>query len=170
MLLNDENISYLSSCKICGNTNLKNVIKLNEQYISAAFVKSNKKNDLKKIKTPLTLSLCTQGEKNNSCGHLQLQEIINPDLLYRQYFYRSATNDTMRRDLKNVVKSVLKISKPKPQDIIVDIGSNDCTLLNFYKSNLKLVGFEPAENIKFIDEGKNIKIFSNYFNANDFKI
>ena len=135
MSLNDKNISYLSSCKICGNTNLKNVIKLNEQYISATFVKSNKKNDLKKIKTPLTLSLCDQSKKNNSCGHLQLYEIINPDLLYRQYFYRSTTNDIMRKDLKNVVQSVLKISRPKPKDIIVDIGSNDCTLLNFYKNN-----------------------------------
>ena len=66
MSLNDKNISYLSSCKICGNTNLKNVIKLNEQYISATFVKSNKKNDLKKIKTPLTLSLCDQSKKNTT--------------------------------------------------------------------------------------------------------
>ena len=168
MSLNDKNISYLSSCKICGNTNLKNVIKLNEQYISATFVKSNKKNDLKKIKTPLTLSLCDQSKKNNSCGHLQLYEIINPDLLYRQYFYRSTTNDIMRKDLKNVVQSVLKISRPKPKDIIVDIGSNDCTLLNFYKNNLKLVGFEPAQNIRFIDKGKNIKIFNDYFNAQNF--
>jgi hypothetical protein len=47
-----ENISYLSHCKICGNKKLKKVIRLNEQYISATFVESNKTNDLKKIKTP----------------------------------------------------------------------------------------------------------------------
>ena len=131
-------------------------------------MKSNKKNDLKKIKTSLTLSLCIHDGNMNNCGHLQLHEIINPDLLYRNYFYRSATSDTMRKDLKNVVENVLKISKPVPQDIIVDIGSNDCTLLNFYKKEFKLVGFEPAKNIRFIDKGKNIKIFSNYFNARDF--
>jgi len=168
MLKKNENISYLSKCKICGNTKLKKVIKLNKQYISATFVKSNKKNDLKKIKTSLTLSLCIHDGNMNNCGHLQLHEIINPDLLYRNYFYRSATSDTMRKDLKNVVENVLKISKPVPQDIIVDIGSNDCTLLNFYKKEFKLVGFEPAKNIRFIDKGKNIKIFSNYFNARDF--
>ena len=168
MLKKNENISYLSKCKICGNTKLKKVIKLNKQYISATFVKSNKKNDLKKIKTSLTLSLCIHDGNMNNCGHLQLHEIINPDLLYRNYFYRSATSDTMRKDLKNVVENVLKISKPVSQDIIVDIGSNDCTLLNFYKKEFKLVGFEPAKNIKFIDKGKNIKIFSNYFNARDF--
>ena len=88
MLKKNENISYLSKCKICGNTKLKKVIKLNKQYISAIFVKSNKKNDLKKIKTSLTLSLCIHDGNMNNCGHLQLHEIINPDLLYRNYFYR----------------------------------------------------------------------------------
>ena len=107
-----ENISYLSRCKICGNDNLKKVVKLNEQYISATFVESNEKNDLKKIKTPLTLSLCVRDEVNNNCGHLQLYEMINPDLLYRNYFYRSATSDTMKRALKYVVEDVLEISKP----------------------------------------------------------
>ena len=164
-----ENISYLTYCKICGNTNLKKVLKLDEQYISAAFVKSNKENNLKNIKTKLNLSLCIQDRNLNNCGHLQLHEIIKPDLLYRNYFYRSATSDTMRKDLKNVVERALEISKPKLDDIIVDIGSNDCTLLNYYSKSFQLVGFEPARNIKFIDEGKNIKIFSNYFNAESFK-
>ena len=45
MYKKNENISYLRSCKICGNDKLKKVIKLNEQYISTAFVKSNKENE-----------------------------------------------------------------------------------------------------------------------------
>ena len=101
MLTKKDHISYLRHCKICGNTNLKKVIKLNEQYISATFIKSNEKSDLKNIKTPLTLSLCVQDGDKNNCGHLQLYEITDPDLLYRNYFYRSATNDTMKIDLKN---------------------------------------------------------------------
>jgi len=168
MLSTNNKISYLESCKICGNKKLKKVLKLNEQYISATFVKSNTENDLKKIKTHLNLSLCIQDGNLSNCGHLQLNEIMNPDLLYRNYFYRSSTNDTMKKDLKNVVERVLEIVKPDPQDIVVDIGSNDCTLLNYYQKELILVGFEPAKNIKFIDEGKNIKIFSNYFNAQNF--
>ena len=55
MSTKNENISYLAACKICGNQKLKKVIKLNEQYISATFVQSNKDNDLKKIKTTLNL-------------------------------------------------------------------------------------------------------------------
>ena len=161
-------ISYLKRCKICGNTDLKKVIKLDEQFISAAFVKSNKDNDLSEIKTPLSLVLCDTTKNKNCCGLLQLLEITKPDLLYKEYFYRSATSDTMRFDLKNVVDQVTKIVQPNKSDIIVDIGSNDCTLLNFYNKEYILVGFEPAKNIKFIDEGKDIKIFSDYFNSKKF--
>ena len=169
MLSKNKNITYLKECKICGNTNLKEVLQLNEQYISATFVKSNVDNNLTEIKTPLTLVLCIKEDNSNNCGLLQLLEITEPDLLYRQYFYRSATNDTMRIDLKDVVENLTKIVKPQSGDIIVDTGSNDCTLLNFYDKQLSLVGYEPAKNIKYIDEGKNIKIFSDYFNSEQFK-
>jgi hypothetical protein len=98
-----------------------------------------------------------------------LREITEPDLLYKQYFYRTATNDTMRKDLNNLVDQVLKIVNPNEKDIVVDIGSNDCTMLNFYENKFQLVGFEPAKNIKFIDKGKNIKIINNYFNSKNFK-
>ena len=150
-------IIHLKKCKICGNTDLRKIIQLNKQYISATFVKSNKDNSLSKIRSPLTLVLCSKKKNRNSCGHLQLREIINPDLLYRKYFYRSATNDTMRKDLKDVVVQVQKLVKLYSGDSIVDIGSNDCTLLNYYNKKYNLFGFEPARNIKFIDKGKDIK-------------
>ena len=169
MKTKNENISYQKNCKICGNTNLKKVLFINEQYISATFVKTNENNELTKIKTPLTLVLCSENDKKDNCGLLQLLEITEADLLYKKYFYRSATNDTMRKDLEDVVKNVSIIIELKDQDIIVDIGSNDCTLLNFYQDNLTLVGFEPAQNIKYIDKKKNIKIFQTYFNSADFK-
>ena len=86
----DKSITHLKKCKICGNTNLKKVLQLNEQYISATFVKSNVNNKLTKIKTALTLVLCSKDKNKNNCGLLQLSEITEPDLLYREYFYRSA--------------------------------------------------------------------------------
>ena len=60
MQTKNANISYQKNCKICGNNNLKNVLFINEQYISATFVKTNENNNLTKIKTPLTLVLCSE--------------------------------------------------------------------------------------------------------------
>ena len=164
----NKNITYLKNCILCGNENLEKVVHINEQYISSTFVKSNENNDLTKIRTPLTLVLCSRNKKKNNCGHLQLLEITKPDLLYKNYFYRSATNDTMKTDLKNVVDQAISIAKPEKGDVIVDIGSNDCTLLNFFGDKFKLIGFEPAKNIKYIDEGNNIKVFPNYFNSTEY--
>ena len=42
----------------------------------------------------------------NGCGLLQLREEVEPDLLYRRYFYRSATSDMMRNDLKDVIADI----------------------------------------------------------------
>ena len=162
-------IQLLKKCKVCGSKDLTEVLTLNEQYLSPTFVATNKDNPLAKIKSPLTLVLCDKSKSENNCGLLQLKEITDADLLYRDYFYRTATNDTMRKDLKELVDQVISIVKPADQDIIVDIGSNDCTMLNFYDDKFNLVGFEPAQNIKFIDKGKNIKVINNYFNSENFK-
>ena len=162
-------IKLLDKCKICGNRDLIEVLTLNEQYLSPTFVLSNENNELAEIKTPLTLVLCDKSKNQNNCGLLQLREITEPDYLYKEYFYRSATNDTMRKDLRELVDQVLEISNPKSKDIIVDIGANDCTMLNFYEEKFNLVGFEPAKNIKFLDKGKNIKLVNNYFNSKNFK-
>jgi hypothetical protein len=164
-----QNIKSLKKCKVCSNTNLTKVLTLQEQYLSPTFVKSNKNNKLADIRSPLTLVLCDKTKNKNNCGLLQLLEITEPDLLYKQYFYRSATNDTMKSDLNNLVNQALDIARPDKGDVIVDIGSNDCTLLNFYKNEFNLIGFEPAQNIKYIDQGNNITVINNYFNSNEFK-
>ena len=162
-------IKSLTKCKVCNGPDLTKVLTLKEQYLSPTFVKTNKNNKLAEIKSPLTLVLCDKEKNKKNCGLLQLKEITEPDLLYREYFYRTATNDTMRSDLKNLVDQVLQIVNPSDKDIIVDIGANDCTMLNFYEDKFRLVGFEPAKNIKFLDKGKNIKIINNYFNSKNFK-
>ena len=162
-------IKLLDKCKVCGNQDLIKVLTLDEQYLSPTFVLSNKNNELAEIKTPLTLLLCDKNKNKNNCGLLQLKEITEPDYLYKEYFYRTATNDTMRKDLRELVEQVLEISSPKSEDIVVDIGANDCTMLNFYEEKFNLVGFEPARNIKFVDNGKKIKLINNYFNSKNFK-
>ena len=42
-------------------------------------------------------------------------------------------------------------SRVKKKDIVLDIASNDATLLNFYNQGYNLVGYEPAQNILKIE-------------------
>ena len=111
-----DKIKLLEYCKNCGSNDLVDVLSLNEQYLSPTFVKSNKNNPLVEIKSRLTLVLCDKRKNKKNCGLLQLKEIIEPDLLYKEYFYRTATNDTMREDLKELVDQVIDIARPEKKD------------------------------------------------------
>ena len=53
-----------------------------------------------------------------------MREITEPDYLYKEYFYRTATNDTMRKDLRELVNQVLEISKSIGEDVILGLNSS----------------------------------------------
>jgi 2-polyprenyl-3-methyl-5-hydroxy-6-metoxy-1,4-benzoquinol methylase len=99
--------------------------------------------DEKAPKGPLSLGV---GEES---GLLQLFDAVDPDILYRQYWYRSGTNQTMRRQLKEIVDVVPRWVKLEDYDIVLDIGCNDGTFLSLYPPECKVlkVGIDPAQNI-----------------------
>jgi hypothetical protein len=160
----------LQQCKICASSSLTDVIGIEPQFLSPTFTRDNtEEGDLAKIQVPLTLTLCDRTKNPESCGLLQLREEVDADLLYRRYFYRSATSETMRNDLKDVVADISSRLDLKPRDIVVDIGANDCTTLGFYPPHLRRVGFEPARNIDWSGVDPGIAIINDYFSAAPFE-
>ena len=149
-------------CRVCGNQNLIELINFEEQFLSATFVDSNLDNPLSSIKVPLTVMICD----SESCGLVQLKQTTEPNLLYTNYFYRSATNSTMIKDLRTVVDKALERLEIKAGDIVVDIAANDGTLLKNYSNSLVRIGVEPAKNIDWSDLDPEIKIVNEYFNEN----
>lgn len=147
----------LERCRICGVTELADVYQMPPQYLSPRFVTSNE--GLETIKVPLTLALCA------SCGHLQLREEVEPDLLYRQYFYRSATSDTMRAHLGDVVSDVQGRVDLAPGDIVLDVGANDATLLSYFPAGVRKIGVEPAQNIDWSSVAADVEIVNDYFSS-----
>lgn len=80
---------------------------------------------------------------------LQLFEAINPDILYKQYWYRSGTNFTMKKQLKDIINIIPRWVRLENYDIVLDIGCNDGTFMSLYPPEYKIlkVGIDPAENI-----------------------
>ena len=144
--------------RIC-SSDITEVLKLEPQYIATTFVKSNVNNQISQVKIPLTLMLC----KDKNCGLIQLKETVRPDLLYKNYFYRTAINDTMRRDLQDVVNYAVNNVKTEKDDIAIDIGANDCTMVSMYPEYMKRIGIEPATNIDWSNVSKSITIVNDYF-------
>jgi hypothetical protein len=130
----------VKKCLLCKNRNLKKIFSLGDLFISN-FVKKNKIN--KGLKAPLTLMYCSK------CTLLQLSHIAPQEIMYKKfYWYRSEVTATMRNALKDIYKSSLKYINLRRNDVVLDIGANDGTLLKYYcNKNVKTIGCEPAKNL-----------------------
>ena len=161
----ESNFKNIEECRICSSTDLKEVLALEPQYLSPTFVESNENNALANIKVPMTMVVCG----NDECNLVQLRETTNPSLLYTDYFYRSSTNDMMKEDLKKVVKRIQEEAPLGDEDIVVDIGANDCTMIQWFPENAKRIGVEPAQNIDWSTVDKSINIVNDFFPSPKFK-
>lgn len=134
--------STRTACRICGGTYLTEVLNLGPQYVSD-FPPLGGATDGPII--PIVLDLC------RACSLVQARHTPPPELLYKKhYWYRSGTTQTMRDELRDVVKHACRRVKLSPGDLVLDIGSNDGTLLRYYKDEAPgviTVGVEPAENL-----------------------
>ena len=71
------------------------------------------------------------------------------------YGYRTGINKTMLNHVGNVVKNLSKKAKIKKNDYVLDIASNDGSLLKNYKKNIKTFGIDPIQK-KYDNEYKDI--------------
>ncbi|MDO8469653.1 MAG: class I SAM-dependent methyltransferase [bacterium] len=132
----------ITKCRVCRSANLTPILSLGDLYVSNFFAdaKAQEKNA---VKAPLELVLCN--EKDGGCGLLQLKHSVDPEEMYRNYWYRSGINKSMTDELVGIVKKVEAIVPLSSGDFIIDIGSNDGTLLRAYGGKgLNRIGFEPA--------------------------
>ena len=139
---NKSNVEHFA-CRLCGFADLEPIFDLGNQYIND-FVTSEKVG--KGLRAPLELMYCRQ------CDLTQLRHTAPQELLYsRQYWYRSGVTDTMKRELKDIVVDAQGLVDIDEGDLVLDIGANDGTLLQYYDTvGVVRVGCEPADNL--VDE------------------
>ncbi len=76
----------------------------------------------------------------------------------------------MRKELADIARRAVSKCALKPGDFVIDIGSNDSTLLRSYPvKDVKLVGFEPSYNLVADAQGQGLTIINNFFNSNDWR-
>ena len=78
-------------------------------------------------------------------GAIRLTDCAPLDSMYGKYWYRSGINQTMKDELKNVVDSILKVTKLKENDIWLDIACNDGTMFDYIPDNIIKIGIDPAD-------------------------
>jgi len=137
----------ITSCRNCKSKYFSKLFTLGKMCFTGKFPKNLTTNIPKVV---ISLIMC------KSCKLVQLDRNFNPKYLYdTNYGYRTGINATMTQHVNGVVKESIKIVKLKKKDPVLDIASNDGTLLNFYKKNIFRVGIDPLIK-KYKNQYKNI--------------
>jgi hypothetical protein len=128
----------IKKCRICGDSGLSLLLNLGNLSLTGVFLNPGE-NDLK---AELALAKCT------NCNLVQLMHSYPSNLLYgSSYGYESHLNSSMVKHLSTKAKILQDKYVEKEDAVIVDIASNDGTLLSAYSGNkLKLIGIDPLIN------------------------
>ena len=148
-------------CRLCYSNKLKPLIDFGSICLSSAFPYKNLK--YKKI-IPMIFGICKNCRSVQLLHNYDLKELYNND-----YGYRSGINQSMIDHLTSITNDIKKIIKFKIGDYVLDIASNDATLLKSYKfSKINYVGIDPTINKYKKFYPKNFKTKSTLFSKNKY--
>jgi len=146
----------ISSCQVCGSTHLKQV---------AFFGYLPPVNEMQAVGTvphelpsyPVNLLYC------HECELVQLGLSIDPNILFPpSYPYTSGTTRILRENFAALYREAFEIVGLAPDDLAVDIGSNDGTLLSNFAGHHRVLGVEPTD-VGAIAVGRGIPTIQRYF-------
>lgn len=128
-------------CRLCGGSPLDQVLELTPTPPANEFLKSPS-DSICQSRFPLGLWRCP------SCEHVQLPMIVDPQRLFRNYVYVSGTSPVFVQHFREYADEVISEFKMSPGHLVVDVGSNDGTLLRFFKdAGMRVFGIDPARDI-----------------------
>lgn len=153
-------VETLKNCRICSDSKLIKVISLGNQVITSRF---SVYGDFSTPKTPIDLCVC------ENCGLLQLMQSTNATELYEyEYGYRSGISNTMREHLRKYQEEISSKISLCPGDVVLDIGSNDSTMLQYYSNELKRIGCDPT-GVQFKEYYGDVELLQTYFTVENFR-
>ena len=129
--------SEIARCRVSGSTNLVSVLHLGHQALTGVFPRSP---SVPVTRGPVELVWCPDS------GLLQLRHSYDSSEMYGDnYGYRSGLNQSMIRHLEAKVRRLQALVPLRADDVVLDIGSNDATLLKAYqREGLQRVGIDPT--------------------------
>ena len=130
----------IEKCQVCNSTKLHLVLDLGHQPLCCSVVTKEKLNE-PEVTYPLRMYWCEE------CSVVQLDYCVDNNILYppQNYTYKTGITKELVEYLHNMSKSLVSKYNLKSDDLVVDIGSNDGTLLNGFKnSGVRVLGVEPT--------------------------
>ena len=148
---------HLNNCQICDSKKLNLIIDLGHQPLCDSLLTKEMLNNPEKT-YPLRMMWCEE------CSLAQLDYCVDGNEVYHpDYPYRTGITKELVEYLKNMSDSLIKKYNLSQDDLVVDLGSNDGTLLTGFKNNtIRVIGVEPT-NISQIANKNNVKTIQKFF-------
>lgn len=107
---------------------------------------------------PLNLNQCIH------CGHVQLEGLVDPSYIYKHYTYTTSSSLGLAHHFLNYATTTINRLSLKPGSLVVEIGSNDGTMLKAFQSNgMKVIGVDPAQAIANLASASGIPTLVEFF-------
>lgn len=144
------------TCRVCRQSDLIDVLNLGEQPPANAFVAPPDAGK-PEPRYPLTLRLC------ESCGMVQLEHVVPPELLFRSYLFFTSSSRWMADHFSHLMNDNADEFVPAG-GLVVEIGSNDGTSLSsLRRRDVRLLGIDPARNIQVMAASRAIPTIAEFF-------
>lgn len=150
---------HRNDCRLCGGDQLSQVISLVPTPPANAFVSPEFRN-IPQPAFPLDIFFCER------CKHVQLLDVVDPCILFEHYVYVSGTSPVFVKHFEDYARDLLVRFAGETDGIVVDIGSNDGTLLRAFQDAGRTVqGIDPAIEIAEAATKAGIPTLNGFFSA-----
>ena len=147
------------TCRACGGRDLAMFLALGEVALANAFLASPAEIAGER-RFPLEVHLCRE------CGLVQLADVIDPEVLFRNYLYVTGTSDTIAAHNRAYAAAVVELARLGPRDLVVEAASNDGSLLACFRGHgVRVLGVEPATNIAARATAAGLPTLNRFFGA-----
>ncbi len=129
-----------TSCRSCGNTDLKQVFSLGVVPLANSFRAPGEEQD---GFVPLNVAFCPV------CTLAQTREVVDPAIMFSKYLYTTSRTATMRAHFEDLIGRI--VLDAGIFNSVIEIGSNDGYFLEFCKKRAgveSLIGIDPAANLR----------------------
>ena len=147
----------MSQCRICENTQTSKFLCLGPTPLANSFLGPDHLDEPEPC-FPLDVVFC------NQCGLVQLDYVVPPEAMFRNYIYVSSTSQTMPAHFAAYADEIVSRFIQHPQDVVLEMGSNDgCLLRAFQTHQVRAIGMEPAANVAAIANATGIATVNDFF-------
>jgi novobiocin biosynthesis protein NovU/D-mycarose 3-C-methyltransferase len=152
-----ELLRRLTRCRICRSADVQRFLSLGPTPLANSFLKPEQLDQPEEY-FPLDLALC------GDCGLVQLLQVVDPARMFSNYLYLTSTSQQIPKHFAAYAEEVVDRFFRSKQDLFIEIGSNDGTLLRAAQAKgVRVLGVEPATNIAKVANERGIPTLNRFF-------